>query len=128
MNSRPPVTPQSRFNQAGVHVILAAILILAAVLRLCMLYTIAFTYDSAAIGNLAARLVDTGRVPLQGMSSSTGVLNPALGVYLFSLPVLFSRNPVVLTGFVALLNVAGVYGTYWLGRRYWSAGVGLLAA
>ena len=128
MNSRPPATPQPRFNQAGVHLILAAILILAAVLRLCMLDTIAFTYDSAAIGNLAARLVDTGRVPLQGMSSSTGVLNPALGVYLFSLPVLFSRNPMVLTGFVALLNVAGVYGTYWLGRRYWSAGVGLLAA
>jgi hypothetical protein len=77
---------------------------------------------------MAANLVDNGRVPLQGMVSSAGVRNPALGVFLLSLPVLFSRDPRVLVGFVVLLNVLGVYGTYWLGHRYWSRGVGLLAA
>ncbi len=108
--------------------LLAAILLIAAVLRLWRLGAISFTYDAAAVSNLAAHIVDTGQVPLQGMVSSAGMRNPALGVWLISLPALFSRDPVVLAGFVALLNVAAVYGTYWLGSRYWSVGVGLLAA
>jgi hypothetical protein len=103
-------------------------MLLAAVLRLWRSGAASFTYDPAAISNLAASFVDRGQWPLQGMVSSTGISNPAFGVLLLSLPVFFSRDPAVLAGFVALLNVAGVYGTYWLGRRYWSHGVGLLAA
>ena len=115
-------------RRVALAVLLAAILALAATLRLWRLEAISFTYDAAAIANLAAQFVDAGQVPLQGMVSSTGLRNPALGVLLISLPVLFTRDPAALAGFVALLNVAGVAGVYWLGRRYWSAGVGLLAA
>lgn len=127
-SSRQPAATQARAVKAAQAAMLAAILVLAAVLRLWRLDAISFTYDAAAIANLAAHMVDTGQAPLQGMMSSTGLRNPALGVILIGFPVLFSRDPVVLAGFVALLNVAGVYGTYWLGRRYWSTGVGLVAA
>ncbi|MCB0254246.1 MAG: hypothetical protein KDI55_10985 [Anaerolineae bacterium] len=120
-----PRTPLSRPLLAAM---VAAILLLAAVLRLWRLGAISFTYDAAAVANLAAHLIDAGQIPLQGMVSSAGVRNPALGVILISLPVLFSHDPAVLAGFVALLNVAAVFGAYWLGRRYWSVGVGLLAA
>jgi hypothetical protein len=45
-----------------------------------------------------------------------------------SLPALVSRDPLVATAFVALLNVAAVWGCYALGKRTWGEGVGLLAA
>ena len=96
-----PRTPLSRIVLAAM---VAAILLLAAVLRLWRLGAISFTYDAAAVANLAAHLIDTGQIPLQGMVSSAGVRNPALGVILISLPVLFSHDPAVLAGFVALLN------------------------
>ena len=117
-----------RAKTIAIGVALAALLLLAALLRLWRINAISFTYDAAALSNLAAQWVDTGTFPLQGMVSSIGVRNPALGVYVISLPVLVSRDPAVLAGFVVLLNVTGVFGTYWLGRRYWGAGVGLLAA
>jgi hypothetical protein len=125
---RHPAQPRTGIGRFTLLAMLAAILLLAAALRLWRSGAASFSYDPAAISNLAASFVDRGQWPFQGMVSSTGVSNPALGVLLLSLPVFFSRDPVVLAGFVALLNVAGVYGTFWLGRRYWSYGVGLLAA
>jgi 4-amino-4-deoxy-L-arabinose transferase-like glycosyltransferase len=127
-SSSVPTLRRKWRGRAAEAVAVAAILILAALLRFWRLDAISFTYDAAAIGNLAARLVDAGQLPLQGMVSSTGIRNPPLGVILLGVPVLFSRDPAVLAGFVILLNVAGVYGTYWLGRRYWGPAVGLLAA
>ncbi|MEZ4767830.1 MAG: hypothetical protein R2844_05320 [Caldilineales bacterium] len=126
-NSHTAAAP-TRGRRAALAVTLAAILLLAATLRLWRLGAISFTFDAAAVANLAAQMVDTGQIPLQGMPSSAGFRNPALGVVLIGLPVLFSRDPAVLAGFVALLNVAAVFGAYWLGRRYWSVAVGLAAA
>jgi 4-amino-4-deoxy-L-arabinose transferase-like glycosyltransferase len=62
------------------------------------------------------------------MVSSTGFRNPPLTVYLMSLPVALSRDPLALTGFVVVLNLLAIAGTFWLGRRYWSMAAGLLAA
>ncbi len=104
------------------------ILVLATWLRLWNLSATEFKYDEATVSNLAAQWVDTGTLPLRGMGSSVGIDNPPLTVYVMALPVLFSRDPLVLSGFVALLNVAGVWGCWALGRRYWSERVGLLAA
>lgn len=110
------------------YLLLAAILALAAALRFYRLGAVSFTFDAAAVSNLAVQWIDQGRLPLQGMVSSTGFRNPPLTVYLMSLPVAFSRDPLVLTGFVVTLNLLAVAGTFWLGRRYWSTAAGLLAA
>jgi 4-amino-4-deoxy-L-arabinose transferase-like glycosyltransferase len=107
---------------------LAAVLALAAFLRFWNLDATEFKYDEATVCNLAALFVDTGVPPVRGMGSSVGIDNPPLAVYLISLPVLFSRDPLVASAFVALLNVVAVWGCYQLGRRYWSVCVGLLAA
>ena len=110
------------------YLLLAAILALAAALRFWRLGAVSFTFDAAAVSNLAAQWIDQGRLPLQGMVSSTGFRNPPLTVYLISFPVRFSRDPLVLAGFVIVLNLLAVAGTFWLGRRYWGMAVGLLAA
>jgi len=107
---------------------LAAILLWAAFLRFWNLDATEFKYDEARVSNLAAHFVDTGIPPVRGMGSSIGVDNPPLTIYIMSLPILLSRDPLVATGFVALLNVVAVWGCYGLGRRYWSTEVGLLSA
>ncbi|MBN1936465.1 MAG: glycosyltransferase family 39 protein [Anaerolineae bacterium] len=107
---------------------LIAILLLAAFLRLWNLDATEFKYDEATVCNLAAQFVDTGLPPVRGMGSSVGIDNPPLTIWLMSLPVLLSRDPLIASGFVALLNVIAVWGCYALGKRYWSEGVGLLAA
>lgn len=107
---------------------LIAILLLAAFLRLWNLDATEFKYDEATVCNLAAQFVDSGLPPIRGMGSSVGIDNPPLMIWLMSLPVLFSRDPLIVSGFVALLNVAAVWGCYALGKRYWGEGAGLLAA
>ncbi len=109
-------------------IILAAILCLAALLRLWNLDASEFKYDEARVSNLAAHFVDRGIPPVRGMGSSAGIDNPPLAIYLLALPVLLSRDPLVVTAFVALFNVVGVGACYWLGKRHWSTGVGLAAA
>ena len=104
------------------------VLLLAAFLRLWNLGSSAFTFDSAYLSNLAARFLSTGVPPAQGMVSSVGIVNPPLAVYLISLPVLLSRDPRVVTGFVAVANVIAVWECYLLGRRYWGHWQGTLAA
>ena len=124
----PTTAPRSALLRLLPYLLLAAILALAAALRCYRLGAVSFTFDAAAVSNLAAQWIDQGRLPLQGMVSSTGFRNPPLTVYLISLPLRFSRDPLALTGFVVALNLLAVAGTFWLGQRYWSRAVGLLAA
>ncbi|MEI2688433.1 MAG: hypothetical protein V9H69_01465 [Anaerolineae bacterium] len=124
----PTTAPRSALLRLLPYLLLAAILALAAALRCYRLGAVSFTFDAAAVSNLAAQWIDQGRLPLQGMVSSTGFRNPPLTVYLISLPLRFSRDPLALTGFVVALNLLAVAGTFWLGQRYWSKAAGLLAA
>ncbi|MFL7807718.1 MAG: glycosyltransferase family 39 protein, partial [Anaerolineae bacterium] len=110
------------------HLALAAILIFGALLRLWNLDASEFKYDEARVSNLAAHFVDTGIPPVRGMGSSAGIDNPPLTIYLLSLPVLLSRDPLYITAAVALWNVLAIWGCYWLGKRYWNTATGLLAA
>ena len=86
-----------------------AALLVAALLRLWNLDATEFKYDEARVANLAAQFVDTGIPPLRGMGSSAGIDNPPLAVYLISLPVLVTRDPLFVTAFVVVLNLAGVW-------------------
>jgi 4-amino-4-deoxy-L-arabinose transferase-like glycosyltransferase len=117
-----------RTRSTWTTVALVAILIWAAFLRLWNLDATEFKFDEARVSNLAAHFVDTGRIPLRGMGTSTGIDNPPMAVYLLSLPVLLSRDPWAVTAWVALLNVAAVWGCYAFARRHWGPAAGLLAA
>ncbi|MCR4405436.1 MAG: glycosyltransferase family 39 protein [Anaerolineae bacterium] len=107
---------------------LLGILLLAGYLRLGHLELTEFKFDEALVCNRAAEFVDSGRLPVTGIGSSVGVVNPPLAVILMALPVAVARDPILASGFVALLNVGAVLGCFWLGRRYFGDGVGLLAA
>jgi hypothetical protein len=87
-----------------------------------------FKADEARLLVLALDLVEAIRFPLRGISSSVGVPNPAMSVWLFSLPLLLWRHVLAATLFVGLLNTIAVAGCWWFTRRYWGVTAGLAAA
>ncbi|MEO8608990.1 MAG: glycosyltransferase family 39 protein [Chloroflexota bacterium] len=108
--------------------VLLGILILAAVLRLGAPGVVEFKRDEANLSHLALDFVRGRSLPLLGISSSVGIPNSPISVYIFAIPYLFSSDPTVATLYVGLLNVLAVLLTYLLARRYYGVGAALLAA
>ena len=108
--------------------ILCLILLLAAGLRLARLDLVEFKYDEATWARSALAIVHEGRFPALGMISSLGPHHPALMSYVLAVPFALSRDPRLAAGWVALLGVAAVGLTYWVGRAYFGCRAGALAA
>ncbi|MFW5696866.1 MAG: hypothetical protein ACOCXR_03680, partial [Phototrophicaceae bacterium] len=97
---------------------LAAILLVAAFLRLGSPEIVEFKRDEAALSLLALDFARGGELPLLGIGSSVGVPNAPANVYLLAIPYVFSTNPAIATQFVGLLNVLAIAVTYGFARRY----------
>jgi hypothetical protein len=102
-------------------------MLLAAYLRLSNLELTEFKLDEAHVCSRAAEFLSSGRLPLVGIGSSVGAANPPLFIYLMAIPVSLSKNPTVIAGFIALLNVGAVLGCYLLAKEYFGERVGLIA-
>ena len=107
---------------------LVAILILAAALRLGWPGVNSFAFDEAHLSLIALNMAQGGEFAQVGMPSSAGMPNLPAAAWVFSLPYLFSADPLVVTQFVGLLSVLSVVGVWWLARRSWGAWAGLVAA
>ena len=107
---------------------LILILLAAAVFRFLNLNYMEFKADEAGYCFLAASLASGKTFPLVGIPSSIGTLNPPFFIYLMGIPLLFSRNPVIAAGFVALLNCAAVGLCYVFCRRYFGQIAAIVAA
>jgi len=120
--------PHSDTAPKQTWLILGAILLLAAGLRLTRLGLVEFKYDEATTARSALRIARDGEFPAVGMVSSEGPRNPALMSYVLAVPFAFSRDPRLAAGWVALLGVAAVGLTYWLGYTFFDWRVGAVAA
>lgn len=109
------------------QLILVLILFVAAILRFGDLHHAEFFHDEAMLSLLAQDMTRGGDFPLQGILSSVGIPNPPTSVYVMAIPYLFSDDPLIATGFIALLNVIGVGVLWHIGHRYFSRTVGLIA-
>jgi hypothetical protein len=107
---------------------LLGILLLAAFLRFTAPGVVEFKRDEANLSYLALDFARGHSLPLLGISSSVGIPNSPLSVYVFSIPYLITSDPIVATQFVGLVNVIAVLLIYLLTRRYYGAGAGLLTA
>ena len=76
----------------------------------------------------ALQFVQQGVIPLTSAVSSTGVHEPPIFMYILALLLLFSTNPLFITGFVALLNSLGVGLCYLIVRRLFDRNAALFAA
>ena len=98
------------------------VLVLAAYVRLNHLGWAEFKLDEANLSRLALNLARGVEFPLAGLGSSAGIVNPPLAAWLLAIPYAVSPNPILATGFVAVLNVLAVAGCYilaihWLGSK-----------
>jgi len=110
------------------HLLLLAILLLAAVPRLTRLDLAEFKADEAGIARQALALVYEGRFPAAGPSSSQGPAHPPMQIYLLALPFALTRDPRFAVAVVALIHTAAVLMTFALGARFFQPRVGLIAA
>lgn len=117
-----------RLKKLNIELIIIPILLIAAFLRLQSLWYIEFKADEAASSFLAYNLVYKGIFPLTGDVSSIGVYNPPIFIYLLTIPFIFSKNPAVASGFVALLNVMAVYLCYLFCNKFFNKRVALIAS
>ena len=130
----PAVPPASR--RAAERLALAAILAVAAGVRLWRLDLMEFKGDEAQACRLAVQVVDVLKghavpgehLPLVGLMASVGVPNPPLFVYLLAVPLVFFATPLAAAAMIALSNVGAVWLCAVIGRRYFSPRVGLVAA
>lgn len=53
---------------------------------------------------------------LTGLKSSTGLYNPPFFIYLISIPVFFSTDPILVTVFISILNAIALLLLYWFSR------------
>lgn len=106
----------------------AAVLIVAAVLRLGWPGLTEFKADEARLIKLAYAMAEGEAFPLRGISSSVGVPNFPVNIWLYALPLIFSKHLYAPTLFTGLLNTAAVALTYWFTRRYWGWQAALAAA
>jgi hypothetical protein len=110
------------------HLLLLAILLLAAVPRLTQLDLAEFKADEAGIARQALALVYEGRFPAAGPSSSQGPAHPPLQIYLLALPFSMTQDPRLAVAVVALIHTAAVLMAFLLGARFFQRRVGLIAA
>jgi 4-amino-4-deoxy-L-arabinose transferase-like glycosyltransferase len=103
------------------------ILAVAAVVRLGWPGLTEFKADEGRLLTAALTMSD-GEFALRGISSSVGLPNAPMSVWLYSLPLMIWPHPYAATLFTGLLSVAAVGGTYWLGRRYWGVRTAAVAA
>lgn len=106
---------------------LAAIVLLAAYLRLGHLELVEFKLDEVQHCRRALDLL-RGHLPAVGSISSLGMAKPPLMTYLMAIPLAISRDPILATGFVALLNVGAVLGCFWAVREHFGDAAGLVSS
>ena len=117
-------------EQALVLAVVAA----AAVTRFGWLDLMEFKGDEAEASRLALHALGftepgVGRFfPTEGLTSSVGVPNPPLFVYIVALPMTIVRSPIAAAALIAATNVVAVWLCYLVGCRYYSRFTGVAAA
>ncbi len=103
--------------------LVAALMGLAGLLRMNWVGISEFKADEARLLALALDMAD-GKIALRGISSSVGLPNFPMSVWLYALPLVVWPHPYAAILFTGLLNTLAVLACYWLVRRYW----GMVAA
>jgi len=109
-------------------VALAFIIGAAVFLRFGRLDLIEFKSDEANALQRAMDIVNNRTLPGIGLMSSVHVQNPPLFIYLLVPVVALCANLAFITSFIASMGTAAVVVCWHIGRKYYSAATGLVAA
>ncbi len=106
----------------------AAVLVLAAVLRLGWAGVNSFAFDEARLSLISLDMARDGVFATIGMPSSAGVPNLPAAAWIYALPYALSPDPLLATLFTGVLGVVAVALTGWLARAAWGAWASVAAA
>lgn len=109
----------------GEILLLVAIALIAAWLRLSHLDLIEFKADEATAIELTVPLVEGQALPQAGLVSSVGMRNPPMMMYLLAAPLLIDADPLLATAFVGILSTLAIIATYVVMRSRFGAFVAL---
>jgi len=121
----PTSLPRLRYIE---RILLAAVLLVAAILRMGWPGMTEFKADEARLLALALNMVEGQGLALRGIGSSVGFPNFPMSVWLYALPLLLWPHAYAATLFTGLMSTATVAACYWLTRRYWGVTAALTAA
>lgn len=108
--------------------LLSLILGLALLLRMGWPTLSEFKRDEATVARLAQAIAYEGYLPAAGVTSSTGVKNLPLTLYLMALPLRLWPDPLAAVLFTGFLNGLAVLACYGLGRLYFGQAAALFAS
>ncbi|MBF0423451.1 MAG: glycosyltransferase family 39 protein [Magnetococcales bacterium] len=108
------ITPPLAFPQP----LFWSLMAIAVLLRLTFLDTIEFKEDEFNAITLTFEQFFLGKPALIGLKSSTGLYNPPFFLYLLALPVFWTTDPKLVTLFIILLNLGGIFLLYRLLKRH----------
>ena len=123
----PKTTRQNRMR-APALLLLLGIIVLAAGLRLSRLDLAEFKSDEAGVEREALALVNEGRFPAVGPSSSQGPAHPPLQIYLLAMPFAITQDPRLAVFLVAVVHIGAAVVIYLIGERFFDRRAGLIAA
>ena len=104
------------------------IILIALFLRLYNLQYMEFKGDEAFNSIKALKLVNEGEIPLFSAIGTTGIHEPPIFIYILAIPYLFSKNPVIAAGFIAILNAIGVLLCYLFVKKFYSKRAAIIAS
>lgn len=107
---------------------LAAVLLLAAVLRFGWAGVNSFAFDEARLSLIALDMARGWQFAALGMPSSVGVPNLPAAVWIYAISYAISPDPLLASHFTGLLSLITVAGVWLLARMNWGAWAGLVAA
>ncbi|MFZ5919402.1 MAG: ArnT family glycosyltransferase [Chloroflexota bacterium] len=123
-----PRDPANPISQRLERWLLAAILLLAAGLRLGWPGLTEFKADEAHMVTLALDTIQGQGLAVRGMGNSVGLPNFPMSVWLYALPLALWPHVYSATLFTGLINTLAILGCWWIVRRYWGPGAALAAA
>lgn len=107
---------------------LILVLIVGTLLRFYHLEAIDWSKDHSDMAMIAQDIVDGKGIPLVGQPSSAQIPHSPFYVYPLAIPYSFTDDPVIVTRFVAALNVVGIGLLWFLTFRYFGPSVALVTA
>ncbi len=102
------------------------VVVVGALVRLAWLHQATFLGDQAQLLSLARSALEQHALPVTGIRSSIGTLNPPVSIYLL-LPFALSGDPLWATLGVALANIVAVALVYAIADRYAGRAAGVTA-
>jgi len=120
-------TPEQMNTKLTSRAYLVSIILLAGLLRMTLPGLSEFKADEARLYASSLNFVNTLEIPIHGISSSIGIPNFPISIWIYAIPLMIWRHPYSATMFTGLLNTGAVIICWSITKRYWNTRTAVIA-